>query len=113
LAEAELPSNEQSFVAIATGAPIAAAICGTKVIPTALLRIADRLGVDDADGIFKATLAAIGRLGDTDYRQQDLRPAVTRLVVKIANEMASDFDDNKDRACADYLKFLREVGAVE
>src|SRR5689334_2279006 len=79
LVETELSSNERSFVAVVTGAPIAAGICGTKVIPSAFLRIAGRLDVDDADGLFKATLAAIGLLGGREHSEGDLRPAVTTL----------------------------------
>jgi hypothetical protein len=109
----DLSKNEQSFVAITATAPIVAGMCNAHVVPTSFIRIADMLGVDDAQGLFKATLAAMDVLGHREYRREDLIPAVTRFVGELADTVAGEFSENKPATCKRYLELLRKQGAVE
>jgi hypothetical protein len=109
----DLPKNEQSFVATTAAAPIVAGLCNARVVPTSFIRIGDSLGVDDAQRLFKATLAAMDLLGRREYRREDLMPPVTRFVREVADQMTAEFSEDKPGACKRYLEILRTSGAVE
>jgi hypothetical protein len=114
-AAAEPISEEETiFVIVTLGRVVVLAKCdGYEVIENGLLKFGDATGVD-APRFLRATIAAAAAIGGgREYNREDLIPEVTRVVIKIADEMHEEITSSTKSFCKKWGEMLIEKKVVK
>lgn len=97
---------DKLYVTARLGVLVATTACGAKEVDGALVRFAERSGVD-FDKTDAAVVAGYIAYGGSPYKSSDLIPNITAEVDSFMDAILTAFPSNRVESCADLISALK------
>jgi hypothetical protein len=109
---AELNEIEKGYVWFDIATTFATTYCGAHEIKDGVRKMGERNGID-VDAYGRAIVAAIKAAYGSPYNRADLIPGVTQVYRLASRTIMDDIEDDKIKACGNWLPILRNAGTIE
>jgi len=101
-----ISAPDKVYVTARLGVLVATKACGAKEVDGAIVRLADRTGVD-FDKTEAAVMAGYNAYAGFTYRRSDLIPNITVEVENFMDAVLTAFPSNRAESCADLISALK------